>query len=42
MLESSLPKDINLKGSPDIRVDNEWKAKDNSPVTALCVSIKRI
>lgn len=42
MLESSLPQDINLKGSPDVRTDNEWKAKDKFPVIALCVSIKRI
>lgn len=39
MLESSLPADINLKGSLDIRVDNKWKAKDKFSVIALCISI---
>lgn len=42
MLESSLPNDITLKGSCDVRVDNEWKAKEKFPVIALFVSIKQI
>lgn len=42
MSESSVPKDINFKRSPDMEVDNEWKAKYKFFTRAVCTSIKRI
>lgn len=42
MLESSLPKDINSRGSPDVEVDKEWKAKYKFFTIALCIPMKRI